>query len=123
MSFANRIVTWSDQVPAAGAAKATGGPAAEPRAIAPLPSVLPAVTRRADQSATATPPPIATVNGSPAPTVSGVPGNHGLSDPPSSQVYEPSCPTAGSPPSAASVAEGGNPAVADMPVVAGAPAL
>ncbi len=56
----------------------------------------------------ATPPPIVTVNGSPAPTVSGVPGSHGLSDPPSSQVYEPSCPIAGSPPSAASVAEGGS---------------
>ncbi len=50
---------------------------------------------------------------SPAPTVIGVPGSHGLSEPPPFQVYEPSWPGTGSPPSTESDTVGGLPAAAD----------
>ena len=52
-----------------------------------------------------------TASGSRAPTAIGAPGSHGLSDPTSPQVYEPSWPATGSPPSADSDAAGGVAAV------------
>ena len=105
-------------MPVAGAAKATGGPAAcrgrSPRChLSSPPSRVGRTSRRRPRR-----PRSSTVNGSPAPTVSGVPASQGLSDPPSSHVYEPSCPIAGSPPSAASVAAGGALAGVDDPPLA-----
>ncbi len=58
------------------------------------------------------------MSGSPVPTVIGVPGSHGLSEPPSAQVNDPSWPMTGSPPSAASEARGGPAAGDDAGAVA-----
>ena len=57
--------------------------------------------------ATGGPPAKVTASGSRAPTAIGAPGSHGLSDPTSPQVYEPSWPTTGSPPSTDRDAAGG----------------
>src|SRR6476660_3672763 len=98
--------TWTDHEPGGGAGN-VAGPGPPPSPTAPAPSVAPAWARRAVQPAIDTPSPSATISGSPVPTVTGVPDSHGLSEPPSAQVKDPSWPMTGSPPSAASVACGG----------------
>ncbi len=61
-------------------------PSPVPTGIAPTSLVAPPGVRRAAHDSTGTSPAIRTVSGSPAPTAIGVPGNHGLSDPPPPQV-------------------------------------
>src|SRR4051812_13092880 len=84
-----------------------GSASALASATAPEPSLVPAATRVALQSATTAAGARATVSGSPAPTVMVLPGSHGLSEPPPRHVYEPSSPETASPPSAPRVAVGG----------------
>ena len=106
MPPANSTVTASVHDPDAGASIAIG-PAPPPAGTAPTGLVAPARARRAVQRATGGPPAKVTASGSRAPTAIGAPGSHGLSDPTSPHVYEPSWPTTGSPPSADSDAAGG----------------